>query len=41
LQKRDAEDRYYDAIEQQKVKKIPYAALFGINKKKEGLRDWQ
>jgi hypothetical protein len=25
----DAEDRHFDAIEQQKVKKIPYSSLLG------------
>ncbi len=34
IQKRDAEDRYYEAIDQQNSKKLPYAVLLGKNKKK-------
>jgi hypothetical protein len=41
LQKRDAEDRYEEAIEQQKNKKIPYNVLLGKNKTKQGLKDYQ
>ena len=41
MQKRDAEDRYYQAIQQQKNKKIPYSILLGKNKKKQNLREWK
>jgi hypothetical protein len=34
LQKQDAEDRYYDTIDQQNTKKVPYSVLLGKNKKK-------
>lgn len=40
-QKRDAEDRYEEAMENQKIKKIPYSVLLGKFKQKESLREWQ
>jgi hypothetical protein len=41
MQKRDAEDRYYGAIDQQNSKKMPYSILLGKNKKKEELKEWK
>ncbi len=41
MQKRDAQGRYYDAIDQQNSKKVPYSILLGKNKKKEELREWK
>ena len=40
-QKRDAEDRYEDAIESQKVKKMSYDLLLGKFKHKNSLKEWQ
>lgn len=41
MQKRDVQDRYFDAIDQQNNKKIPYSILLGKNKKKEELKEWK
>lgn len=37
-QKRDAQDRYYEAIQSQKTKKIPYNLLLGKLKQKHSLK---
>ena len=40
-EKRDAEDRYDEAMDNQKIKKIPYSSLLGKLNQKQSLRDWQ
>lgn len=41
MHKMDAEERYYEAIEKQNVKKIPYNLLLGKLKQKNSLKEWQ
>lgn len=40
-QKRDAKERYEDAIENQKTKKMSYELLLGKLKHKNNLKEWQ
>lgn len=41
VQKRDSTERYEDAIQSQKIKKIPYELLLGKLKQKQTLKQWQ
>ena len=41
VQKRDSTERYEDAIQSQKIKKIPYELLLGKLKHKQTLKQWQ